>query len=96
MDTLTATLPPDIPAPKFNLFQPVSVALANGEPRTGVVVGLHYVTLFAAIANERGNYGWFYEVDFYFGASFETMLDGIPDGSSETFREPKLTAVEVA
>lgn len=84
MKTLTTptqfTAPADIPAPKFQLFQQVSLIpratpkRLEAKPRSGVIVGMEYITLFTALVNSWRSYGWEYKVDFYFEAPFADAL----------------------
>ena len=90
---IALTLPQGIPAPQFQLFQAVAIK-SSTEPRTGVIVGLEYVTLFTAIANHDNTYGWIYEVDFYFDAPTEKLLEAIEYETVGKFRESKLLAIK--
>ncbi|MBL1176820.1 hypothetical protein [Pantanalinema sp. GBBB05] len=83
---LTIEIPDNIQPPKFHLFQPVCLVpkspTSKSErqlqdappPRTGVIVGMTYVTLFQAIVEHYAGFGWEYQVDFYFNAPFEKAL----------------------
>lgn len=91
MHQLTITVPPNIPAPKFHLFQTIHIKTDN-DTETGVIVGIEYTTLFTAIANHCNTYGWEYKVDFYFEAATEKLLSADEYETTRTYHEAKLVA----
>ncbi|MBL1176837.1 hypothetical protein [Pantanalinema sp. GBBB05] len=83
---LIIEIPHNIQPPKFHLFQHVCLVPKSPTsksdrqlqdappPRTGVIVGMTYITLFQAIVEHYAGFGWEYQVDFYFNAPFEKAL----------------------
>jgi len=67
--TITFDLPPEIPAPKFKLFDRVQYG-----DRVGAIVGLEYTTFENALLLDLTECGWSYFVSYTYQATQANIL----------------------
>lgn len=67
---ITLSLPPDIPAPKYQLFQRVRV-----DGTEGVITGMEYIDFGTAIINNENNVGWCYTFNVAYGVPEKQLLN---------------------
>ena len=72
--TIIMTIPEDIPAPKFELFQKVRYGHA-----TGVISGLEWIDIFQALRDGIDYTGWQYAVNYTYGVKPPEKLVGSSD-----------------
>lgn len=75
------TLPEGMPEPKYALFQQV-----HYRKRTGMVVGVKWMSALDAIIQNVKGFGWTYEISFVYGKSPEAAFDA-PDYGYEVFED---------
>jgi hypothetical protein len=67
------SLPENIPAPKFQLFQQVRIKGDRSLPEVGCITGLYYIDFRNALSDGL-DMGWKYTVDFLIAATEEEAL----------------------
>ncbi|MBD2156277.1 hypothetical protein [Leptolyngbya sp. FACHB-16] len=85
---IITTIPENVPAPKFELFQQVSL-----NKRRGTIVGMTYTSALEALAMRLDAYGWTYDVSFVYGLPPEQAIGA--DETEEDVAEDRIEALVI-